>query len=65
MQSFLVAGLGQIQAVLVDVLLVRNGLVFEPLLQVNALVASLRHTIDGVHHEVEAVRSFSSGLSYK
>ncbi len=45
-----------ILAVLVDVLLVLDKLVLELLLQVDALVAGLRQTVDGVHHEMEAVQ---------
>ena len=39
-----------------DVGLVVNQLVFELLLQVDALVSGLREAVDGVHHEMEAVQ---------
>jgi hypothetical protein len=40
-------------AVFIDVLLVYQ-LVLTLLLQIDALVAGLRHAVDGVHHEMEA-----------
>ena len=40
----------------IDVLLVLDQLVLELLLQIDALVAGLRQTVDGIHHEMEAVQ---------
>jgi hypothetical protein len=50
-------------AVFINVLLVLDQLVLELLLQVNAFVAGLRQAVNGVHHEVKAVQSFSTVMS--
>ncbi len=47
---------GHVLAVLIDVFLVRDQLILELLLQVDALVAALRQAIDGVHHQVETIQ---------
>jgi len=51
-----VPDLRQVLAVLVDVALVLDQLLFEPLLQAEAGFARLRQPVDRVHHEVEAVQ---------
>ena len=53
---FPVSDFRQVLTVFLDVLLVLDELVLEPLLQVDALVAGLRQAVDGIHHEVEAVQ---------
>ena len=50
-----VPNFGHVLAVFVDVLLVSDQLIFELLFQVDSLLSGLRQTINGVHHEVEAV----------
>src|ERR1700732_3101335 len=50
-----VADFRQVLAAFVDVLLVLDQLVLELLLQVDALVTSLRQAVDGVHHKVKAI----------
>jgi len=51
-----ISDFGQVLAVQVDVSFVLDQLVPELLLQVDAPLAGLRHAIDCVHHEVEAVQ---------
>ena len=51
-----VSNLRHIFAIFVDVLLVLDQLVFELLLQVDALVAGLWKAVDGVHHQMKAVQ---------
>src|SRR5512135_805762 len=53
---FPVPDLRHVLTVLGDVLLVLDQFVLELLLQVDALVAGLRQTVDHVHHQVEAVQ---------
>jgi hypothetical protein len=53
---FPVSDFQQVFAVFVDVLLVLNQLMLELLLQVDSLVAGLRHAVDGIHHKVKTVQ---------
>ena len=58
-----IPNLWKVLAVSIDVLLVPDQLVFELLLQVNALLTGLRHTVDDVDDKMERSRSFSTVMS--
>ncbi len=58
-----VANLRHVLAVLVDVLLVLDQLVFQLLFQVDALVAGLRQAVDGVQTRWKRSRSFNTVMS--